>query len=161
MTPTEAVSHSVNGYRHLSGRLHLISPRQLPHKQKQRKIKTQARNVLPPPARRRKWWWWVSPGDQASALLLIASVKQISIVVPTLDLYMARRRTNVGRASEERPGRWRLQEKRAELPTYSVANKRRIFRGLMDVNRLMNLLLLPSPESTRTGVQCGATSALF
>jgi hypothetical protein len=50
-----------------------------------------------------------------------------------------------------------------ELVTYSVANKRRIFRGLIDVNRL-NLLHLPSPQSIRTGVQgveWGATRDLF
>jgi hypothetical protein len=42
-------------------------------------------------------------------------------------------------------------EKKKKI-TYSVAKKRRVLRGLIDVNRL-NLLFLPSPELIKTGVE--------
>jgi hypothetical protein len=43
------------------------------------------------------------------------------------------------------------RKKRKKI-TYSVAKKRRVLRGLIDVNRL-NLLFLPSPELIKTGVE--------
>jgi hypothetical protein len=43
-------------------------------------------------------------------------------------------------------------EKKEKIITYSVAKKRRVLRGLIDVNRL-NLLFLPSPELIKTGVE--------
>jgi hypothetical protein len=42
--------------------------------------------------------------------------------------------------------------KKKKKITYSVAKKRRVLRGLIDVNRL-NLLFLPSPELIKTGVE--------